>query len=222
MGNLMRWDIINQLIQANNYKSYLEIGYYKGWSFDQVKCWSKIAVDPNPSKTVLQEQLGYEAQDFQRIDGRLESVIKMTSDDFFKKNIDLQLQFDVIFIDGLHEAEQVYRDIENSLRHLNEGGTIVLHDCNPPLYEHTTTGIDGCWTGDTYKGVIKASFDFPVCLRTVDTDWGVGIITRGYQYAQVDDPEPDYEKFSAYRDEYLNLISPKDFEDIYIKPKQNV
>ncbi len=35
---MTRWDIINHFIKKNDYKNYLEIGYYKGWSFDAVEC----------------------------------------------------------------------------------------------------------------------------------------------------------------------------------------
>lgn len=220
---MMRWDIINALIKANNYNSYLEIGYYKGWSFDNVDCQNKTAVDPNPCKTTEQENTPEGQTIFEKNNC---TIVKTTSDKYFhwldSLPDDIVSGWDIIFIDGLHEAEQVYRDIQNSLRYLNEGGTIVIHDCNPPRYEHTTTGIDGCWTGDTYKGVIKSLFYLPVQLRTVDTDWGVGIMTVvGSKYMEVSEPEPDYETFAAYRDEYLNLITPEQFKEFYIKPKQN-
>ncbi|HVA47661.1 MAG TPA: class I SAM-dependent methyltransferase [Pirellulales bacterium] len=39
--------------------------------------------------------------------------------------------FDLVFIDGWLEHEQVYRDVTNSLEVLTANGTIVLHDCNP-------------------------------------------------------------------------------------------
>ena len=55
----------------------------------------------------------------------------MTSDDFFRDNKE---KFDLIFIDGLHETNQVDRDIENSLKFINKGGTILLHDCLPKKY----------------------------------------------------------------------------------------
>ena len=57
-----------------------------------------------------------------------EPTFKLTSDDFFAKNKET---FDIIFIDGLHESEQVERDINNSLLCLNQGGYIVCHDINP-------------------------------------------------------------------------------------------
>ena len=42
---------------------------------------------------------------------------KMTSDHFFSINKD---NFDIIFIDGLHEYSQVMKDIKNSLKFLNK------------------------------------------------------------------------------------------------------
>ena len=52
----------------------------------------------------------------------------LTSDEFFEQNTEV---FDVIFIDGLHLSEQVYRDITNSLSCLSENGYIICHDMNP-------------------------------------------------------------------------------------------
>lgn len=224
---LMRWDIINALIEKNNYKRYLEIGYYKGWSFDQVKCEAKLAVDPNPCKNPIQESTPYGASWIDRGTDWTQHVIKLTSDDYFK-DLTPGAPWDIIFIDGLHEAEQVYRDIENSLKHLSPNGTIVLHDCNPPLYEHTTTGIDGCWTGDTYKAVLGIENKlFGYNFHTVDTDWGVGILTalsnlegRGTHavetslYATM--AKGDWNYFDKNRKKLLNLITPEQFKQIYV------
>ena len=65
----------------------------------------------------------------------------MTSNRFFsqldqEKILYKNIRFDVIFIEGLHLAEQVDRDISNALRYLKDDGFIVLHDCNPPLERH--------------------------------------------------------------------------------------
>lgn len=225
---MQRWDIINALIQKHNYKSFLEIGYYKGWSFDNVKCNLKTAVDPDPSKTPEQEALPYRGFITDRVPDLTaenvdftysEIINKQTSDDFFRRLLDIA-KWDIIFIDGLHEAPQVYRDIENSLKHLSPGGTIVLHDCNPPKYEHTTTGIDGCWTGDTYKAFVRFRMLNPEYYTyTVDTDWGCGIIeTPPYpgNYAGIDlkyvEGQTEWENFTRRREDLLNLISIEEFK----------
>jgi hypothetical protein len=221
---MMRWDIINALIEKNNYTNYLEIGYYKSWSFDQVKCKYKSAVDPNPCKTIEQEALSKSIEPYSI--SYNEWLYKETSDNFFKYSVGQNTTYDIIFIDGLHEAEQVYRDIQNSLNHLSPRGAIVMHDCNPPKYEHTTTGIDGCWTGDTYKAVLKfrdetfGTWDF----KCVDTDWGVGIIQK--EPIQFDsfltflqgfpNYENTWEYFDKRRKDLLTLITPEQLKNKYL------
>lgn len=212
---MYRWDIINHLIKENNYKSYLEIGYYKGWSFDRVECNNKTAVDPNPSQTLGQENMPY---------GHIETIstlsweknlAKMTSDEFFERPSG-QGKWDVVFIDGLHESKQVTKDIENSLKHLNPGGTIVMHDCNPSTEEMTLGGTkDGEWTGDVYKAFIEFRMRYPNYAYVVDTDYGVGIIKekfdRNRMYASPFGVIPTWEMFDKNRQEYLNLTSVEGF-----------
>ena len=218
-----RWDIINHFIKKNNYKSYLEIGYYKGWSFDKVAGVElKIAVDPNPSKEewMLKDTWGTfgDIQNGVRV-----QIIKNTSDAFFE-TLHEDKKVDIVFIDGLHEASQVYKDIMNSLDHLSEGGIIVLHDCNPPKYEHTTTGIDGCWTGDTYKAFIKFRFNYPEYGGyTIDTDWGCGVIKNFnhpmtevyidslYKGEHIRKYIDSWELFDQHRVDLLDLISVEEF-----------
>jgi predicted O-methyltransferase YrrM len=100
---MKRNDIINSLIAIKKYKSYLEIGIGDGANYNQIICENKNNVDPC----------------FDSLDSQNISHVKnvMTSDEFFNKNTEM---FDVIFVDGLHEYQQVYRDIKNSLNVLNE------------------------------------------------------------------------------------------------------
>lgn len=234
-----RWDIITEFIKKYKFKDYLEIGYYKGWSFDNViyrNQWINMtAVDPNPCKNRDQEEMKYgESEEYERdyMDGATRWLTKMTSDDFFEEwnrskkwlaeNTEHKdaRQFDIIFIDGLHEAFQVEKDIHNSLNHLKPGGIIVLHDCNPPKYQHTTTGIDGCWTGDTYKAFIRFKMKFPE-YRTyvVDTDWGCGVIeTPIMPGVWIDMRSEDVERmiewdyFDRNRNLLLDIITVEEFK----------
>ena len=109
-----RTTIINTLIERHGYKRYLEIGIGEGENFGGVKCEHKETNDvfsaPNPSFKIHH---------------------KMTSDLYFSK-LDPNETFDIIFVDGLHEYEQTLRDILNSLDHLAEGGSIVVHDWTRP------------------------------------------------------------------------------------------
>lgn len=222
----MRWDIINHLIKENNYKTYLEIGYYKGWSFDRVECKQKTAVDPNPCKTPDQETSMTYGKDWKHLDyneegfiEKTQSIWKMTSDDFFAikdQYENVRHTYDIIFIDGLHESTQVDRDIENSLKYLSPGGVIVMHDMSPPRELHTTTGDEhGNWNGDCYKSLIRLQHLQGIDFCTIDSDWGVAVIRPNPEikwipyHAKMYDGTWDY--FDKYRKELLNLISPEEW-----------
>lgn len=110
---------------------------------------------------------------------------KLTSDDFFNqlrngKILNPQFKFDVIFIDGLHLADQVDRDIINSLEFIHNDGFIVLHDCNPPTEFHALESHDyklspakGYWNGTTWKAFFKWRQNNSVFSCCIDTDWGI-------------------------------------------------
>ncbi|NRA13228.1 MAG: class I SAM-dependent methyltransferase [Crocinitomicaceae bacterium] len=72
------------------------------------------------------------------------------------------IQFDVIFIDGLHLATQVDRDIFNSMKFIKNDGFVVLHDCNPPTewsargnFRYHNTPAWKYWNGTTWKASLK-------------------------------------------------------------------
>src|SRR5690554_871976 len=112
-----RTAIINYLIERYEFESYLEIGVFKPeWNFLQIECEEKTAVDPDPR---LEDDEIYYGD-----------IREMSSDEFFE-SLDEDQKYDIIFIDGLHHADQVLKDINNSLKHLNENGVIVCHDMLP-------------------------------------------------------------------------------------------
>ena len=152
---MKRWDIINKYIAHYSLSSFLEIGHDQGEAFNNIIVSHKESVDPNPVTN---------------------PTYIMTSDDFFESH---NTKYDLIFIDGLHEHSQVYRDILNSLSHLNTGGIVILHDCHPLSEAHQVhkfmhTG--GEWTGDCWKAFIKARATLPYNMYVCDYDWGCGII----------------------------------------------
>ena len=196
-----RFEILQKIILRKNYKSYLEIGCDKNLLFSKISIDNKIGIDPKQGGT-----------------------IRITSDDFFKIN---NKKFDIIFIDGLHTADQVEKDILNSINHLSEKGTIVLHDCNPPTEDHAraeyynfNTPAGGIWNGTVWKSIYKFRSlrpDLHVCVA--DCDWGVGIIRRGQQkLSEFNNPYYEYSVFSKNRKEHLNLISPSDVDKWIISP----
>lgn len=232
---MQRWDIINFFMakrERPEWISYLELGYYKGWSFDQTSfCSIKDAVDPNPSKTPLQESWDYGTWNILAGgDSTAHTLYKMTSDEFFNREstfaigeFDTELperrKWDIIFIDGQHEHHQVLRDLRNSFKHLREGGIIIMHDCNPTEYLHTTVGIDGNWTGNVYKAMLDLRNSREAEAYVVDTDWGVGIVRpvrEGDKAKDITDAEhlnaiSDWEYFSQNRKKLLGLVDISTF-----------
>lgn len=187
-----RLDILQYLINKINAKKYLEIGVQGGYVFDNILCEYKVGVDPDVNS---------------------KATIYSTSDDFFKKNLE---KFDIIFIDGLHHDDQVYRDINNSLAILNSGGYIVCHDMNPTeeIFQRRPQEIE-VWTGDCWKAwVTIRSERQDLSMFVVDTDWGCGVIHKGCQELLNVTCELNWNNFVLNRLKWLNLISIEDFKSL--------
>jgi len=186
--------IINKFIKKRNYNSYLEIGTGKGNTFRKVVCRKKIGVDVEKYPVVTHT---------------------MNSDTFFNQ---CKATFDIIFIDGFHEANQVHRDILNALSVLNKKGVIICHDMNPTTKEmQVVPRQQGEWTGDGWRAWVQlrqTRDDLKMCV--VDTDYGVGIIKRGKQKLVSFTGGLTYEKLSINREKWLNLISVESFLKKYI------
>ena len=195
-----RWDIINYLIEKNNYINYLEIGVNDGLCIRKIKAEHKDGVDPFPGSEVggaVVPEINY----------------PIYSDDFFKLIKGHDIKYDIIFIDGLHHSNQVDKDVINSLEHLVPNGTIVLHDCNPPEYEmQLVPRVTGLWNGDVWKSIVKLRCTRPdLKINVIDADWGVGIVQFGeqkiYDAKSLGEILEDWNYFDANRDEISNIIS---------------
>jgi hypothetical protein len=200
-----RIDIIQSLIDKYKYNKYCEVGVQAGNCFNTIRCDDKVGIDPDKSSAATHH---------------------VTSDEFFANNKE---NFDIFFSDGLHHADQAEKDLNNMLKFLNEGGTIVVHDNLPttkrmqeiPLQEQCE------WTGNVWQTWVKFRVTRPdLEMRVVDTDWGVGIIRKGSQKCINIDPTPEearyqeyyptYEEFCIHKQEWMNIISVEDFKKIYL------
>lgn len=190
---MTRTDIINALIEKRGFKRYLEIGVDTGANFRAIKLppSAKVGVDPKGG----------------------EGVMQMTSDQFFHLYGDKE-KFDIVFIDGLHHSEQVYRDIVNSLKCLNDGGVIVCHDMNPNTEKmQVVPQCQGEWTGDCWKAWTRLrSIAGGLYMYVVDTDYGCGIIQRGSQHVIKSPDELTWNGLVKNRKEWLNLIFLSEFK----------
>lgn len=191
---MIRTDIINHLIQKFGYKSYLEIGVQNGINFKRIICKYKVGVDPEPNIELM-------------------GVYKMTSDQFFKQNKEI---FDICLIDGLHHADQVYRDIINALGCLSENGIVVCHDMNPVNKEMQEIPRKvKVWTGDSWKAWVRLEMK-NVEKFVIDTDFGVGVIKpKGQVEINYDKSMQEffYEYLEENRKELLNLITVQEFKN---------
>jgi hypothetical protein len=200
-SSVQRYDIINHLIEKYKLINYLEIGVFKGENIKKIQAAHKDGVDPGAEGFTTPE-VNY----------------PMTSDEFFKllEGHD-EIKYDIIFIDGLHHADQVEKDIKNALNHVVKGGFIVLHDCNPISYEAQLIPRQTvAWNGDTWKAFVNFKLNNPsykCCV--VDTDFGVGIIHNNGNEYKIENRIDDWDYFNSNRKELLNLISTDEFKTTY-------
>jgi len=99
---ITRVDLIKKIIKIKNFSSYLEIGCDNNQVFSQIAINDKVGVDP--------------------VSG---GNFRGTSDLFFFNNVK---KFDLIFIDGGHSQETVYKDWVLSQQLLDKDGVIYFDD----------------------------------------------------------------------------------------------
>jgi predicted O-methyltransferase YrrM len=154
-----RLDLIQWAITKSNAKNYLEIGCNKNEIFSNVFVENKIGVDPKRGGT-----------------------LRMTSDEFFKINTD---NFDVIFVDGLHEYSQVSTDVYNSLNCLNDNGYIIIHDMLPRLENQAVYPMiknQYTWLGDVWRLAFDLQSINEIFFYIVLIDQGCGILKKNTTY----------------------------------------
>lgn len=180
-------DIINYLIETKKYTKFLEIGVrYR--SLDKIKCEHKDGVD---------------------ISSRGNNYV-MTSDKFFE-TIPADKMYDIIYVDGGHEKNQVLRDIKNSLKHLNDGGTIVCHDINPPEELHLKPRYcHNCWEAWAELRSTRSDLE----MYALDIDLGPGIIRKGMQKLYTGKIKSTWNYLNNNRKKLLNEITVKKFMEI--------
>lgn len=141
---------------------YLEIGCDNNRLFSAVPATNKVGVDPAKGGTHRQ-----------------------TSDNFFAENKDT---FDVIFIDGLHEYEQVRQDAVNALSCLRPGGWIAFHDFLPKNWgDQHVPRLQKAWTGDCWKLAVELSKSSDIDFKILEIDHGVGVIRPNVKNATIVD-----------------------------------
>ncbi len=186
-----RLDIVQNIIKKKNYKKYLEIGCFDDELFNYINCEKKVGVDPVSGGT-----------------------IRKTSDQFFSDNNNY---FDCIFIDGLHEYKQVRKDILNSLKFLNRGGLILLHDCLPNNYfEQAIPRCQWTWNGDVWKAIVESRKSKDIDVYTCYADYGIGVIIKRPNRNLLETSNKDSAslKFEDYFHNHKNLMNIIEYDKL--------
>lgn len=184
--------IINYLVEKYNYKKYLEIGAGDCSTFDKIKIDYKVGIDPNIDSEV---------------------ILNKKSDVFFKENTE---KFDIILIDGAHDAGQVYRDFINSLECLTDSGVIVCHNMLPLNEDMQKIPYKGgSWTGDCWKVFVHLKSNREdLDMFTIDIDYGISLTKKGNQNKTNILDEVNYENFCKNKSYWMDVHSILDF---YVK-----
>lgn len=197
--------LIQYLIDKYGLKSYLEIGVKNPASnYDKIECEYKDGCDP----------------DLTQPDAKKFTIARYESDLYFKKVFDFKEKhgeiklFDLVFIDGLHHADQVKRDFQNSLHCLNDGGFIIIHDTCPETEKGTEVPrVNKRWWGDVYKFVMNLGQYKGIQYFTLNIDEGITIVWKDATQREKDTcPDCDFDYYNTMKEFYLNIIPPSDLD----------
>jgi hypothetical protein len=234
-----RVTVVQKIIDNTKAKTYLEIGVLAGDTFLRIKIKNKWGVDPNFEIESLKKIRYYFKNPF----NIFSEYFNMDSDTFFAKE-DARLAgcgVDVALIDGLHTFSQSLKDVENTLKYLNENGVIILHDCNPSseaaaipaqsiseVQKINPPGFNGVWNGDVWKTIAYLRVtrkDLRVFV--LDCDFGLGIITKEapenmLKYSAEEVRKLSYRDLSKDRQSLLNLKDVSYFKEFLNRMKSNL
>jgi len=224
-----RRTLIQMVLDKKGSGNYLEIGVRRGRTFLHVRAQKKIAVDPE-FKISLRDRVHWTLRNPCNLRAK---YCEVESDQFFAENASLLHRHrpDVVLVDGLHLFEQSLQDVLNSLAFLNEGGVIVMHDCNPlsepdaARAETAEIAVEvmqrypswsGAWNGDVWKTVVYIKRYLPqLSVFVLNCDHGLGVIQGSLPAGHAENRDAieefvslPYSFLENDRERLLNLKSP--------------
>jgi predicted O-methyltransferase YrrM len=131
--------VIHQIAVAQEVKSYLEVGIYRGETLRRLArhCEFVVGVDIDEKATKSI-----------RPNERLE-IFLGTVQEYSNSRSDDSRMFDLAFIDANHLVDFVIQDFDTVTQLMEKRGTILLHDTWPKSEEYA----DPKYCGDAYKAV---------------------------------------------------------------------
>lgn len=209
----LNWSVrrINTLVKSLPVSStYLEIGVQHGSTMESIRIPFKWGVEPNPLFKLDPLPEGMR-------------IFHGTSDDFFR-TLTHNVLFDFVFLDGLHEWRQTYRDLVNTLKHSHLNTVILIDDIVPKdqhsalpieqeaLEARRAAGLPGLeWHGDVYKVMLAIrdlhpNLDFRVIQNNVDNPQAI------VWQKEVMVPQPDSDQTRSVLEKYSQIS----YHDIFI------
>ena len=147
-------------IKKTEIRNLLEIGSFEGNSsmfFARHLPNSKIYCVDNWIGTEEYNNLNFKSleKNFDENLNKFNNIIKnkCTSDEFFENN---NLNFDLIYIDGYHKAEQVLKDFKNAWNVLNKNGILIFDDFIWKFFEKIED--NPCFVINDYLKTLKYDF----------------------------------------------------------------
>ena len=177
-----RHEVVQGLLALFEAPRYLEIGVSRGGTFHAVRAAEKVAVDPRFRFDVAEAERANPAARYHQV----------TSDRYFGEIVDPDERFDLVYLDGLHTAEQTLRDLLNALSYLKPDGIVVIDDVKPVtalaaipdratfarVREYLGSPAKA-WMGDVYKVVwFIETFLQQLSWRTVEENHGQAVVWR--------------------------------------------
>ena len=220
---MIHTDIIQYLIDKYDYQSYLEIGLDNpNNNFLKINCKYKESVDPYYNDWIVDAN-GYMGNDVKEFIMAHILTYHMTSDEMFA-HMPEDKKYDIVFIDGYHNEFQVERDIINSIKHLNKGGRIVVHDCLPGNeFEgaEETPQESVTWMGSVWKAIPKLQAN-GIDYYVIDTDCGCGVLKFDGDPNELFIPEPaSYNYHEVFDNEQLrNILLHVISEEMFYEQEQ--
>ena len=221
---MFRTELINAILakSKSRTKTYLEIGVDNPNStFLDVVAKKKVAVDPYSDESNKchvwdkDNRNGFIAM--LEADERT-SFKRETSDEYFE-GLSKQIKFDVIFIDGLHTAEQVEKDVANALNHLKKGGVIILDDALPNSEAEAVPvpKAGAPWRGTIYQYIAKERMN-PESEITIMCNDEMNLATiqdkkpkiKAFAKEEFPNPTISYEFYYTFKKDLMNIVSTKE------------
>ena len=174
-AKVSRAEVVQTFLNHFKAPRYLEVGVSRGKTFFELSAGLKVAVDP-VFQFEPQAQTDPSARYFQE-----------PSDAWFARQPSAPA-FEVIYLDGLHTAEQTLRDLMNAVDRLTPDGVIIIDDVIPSDEAAALPDQDACMarraaTGDPSVAWMGDVFRLLYFIDTFMQSWTLQVVADNHGQA---------------------------------------